>query len=399
MALFLLLIASSVPSTTLALSNSAAVQQHQALLAQSFSSPSGKLTLSPEILIDDPSTPTGLLLQSSAVSSLSEALRTKAKANGAFVSCASLSSLKIFCKEQEDARGNFPGPIPVIYCGKPKDADKTPLPDDDDADADVVDWNEVAAAGAAGILVSTSIVSSIDDVTQDATFAQRCQAAWEAGLPPIPEITVLDTLATTWKEDDMEQLVAKITNSIGEGGGGPTDPAMILLSIQQTTSSTATTNVDNQDDNNNKNKEEEEESEEGEEATLPLPTISRALGRRIPILGSIRTSAGANRLGEETARWKAAGFTGALLRQECLPGWRNKPSIEYVSDFWAACIGDLKSTRSKTFDFRSRNLMEKSMPVEWAKYQKSVLDSGALGEAEDNSEGGFNPNNGDYQGF
>jgi hypothetical protein len=44
--------------------------------------------------------------------------------------------------------------------------------------------------------------------------------------------------------------------------------------------------------------------------------------------------------------------------------------------------------------------MEKSVPLEWAKYQKSVIESGALGEAEDaGPPSGFNPDAGDYKGF
>ncbi|KAG7340761.1 hypothetical protein IV203_024304 [Nitzschia inconspicua] len=351
-----------------------AAQVTRSRLAEAFASPSGKLTLSPEIIIEDPINPTAILLQSSAVSSLSETLRTKAKANSAFVSCTSLSSLKTFCNEQEEARGNFPGPIPVIYCHPKKPSE---LETNDDATVPTVDLKELAETGASGILVSTTNeIASLEDILSDNAWIRQCQEALESGLQPIPEILVTDTIATTWKENDVEALVTKIAEATGQ------DPVTVLLTIQTATSSDG--NANNSDSS---------------VEILPLPTVPRSLGRKIPILGSVRTPAGENRLGEETARWKAAGFTGALLRHECLPGYQNKPSLEYVSDFWAACIGDLKSTRSKSFNFRSRNLMEKSFPLEWAKYQKSVIESGALGEAEDNSEGGFNPNSGDYKGF
>jgi hypothetical protein len=376
-------------STTTDALTSEAAQLTRSRLAEALSSPSGKLTLSPEIVIEDPINPTAILLQSSAVSSLSETLRTKAKANAAFLSCASISSLKTFCNEQEEARGNFPGPIPVIYCQptstttssttKASEEDESTITSTDDTDTTSIDLVELAKAGASGILITTTKdIVSLDELASDNAWIQKCHEAWNAGLQPIPEILVQDDTVATWNQDDMEQLVAKIADATGQ------DPVSILLTTIQ--SAATTTN----DDNNN---------DENQAEPMPLPTIPRALGRRVPIMGSIRTPAGENRLGEEMARLKAAGFTGAVLRQECIPGHQNKPSLEYVSDFWAACIGDLKSTRSKTFNFRSRNLMEKSVPLEWAKYQKSVIESGALGEAEDNSEGGFNPNSGDYKGF
>ena len=103
-------------------------------------------------------------------------------------------------------------------------------------------------------------------------------------------------------------------------------------------------------------------------------------------------------MGDETARLKAAGFTGALLRSDCLPGFRMSMNLEFVGNFWSACIGDLKSLKSKSFNFQSRNWMDKSASLEWAKYQKSVLDSGALGDPEAPPMG-LNSEAGDYVGF
>jgi hypothetical protein len=354
-----------------------AAQLTRSRLAEAFSSPSGKLTLSPEVIIEDPTSPTAILLQSSAVSTLSKTLRTKAKANGAFLSCptaSSISSVRTFCNEQEEARGKFPGPIPVIYCEQ-----QPPLEDEDT----IPDLTEIAQAGVSGILVSIpqQEIAIGKDLGNDVAWIQKCHHALQVGLQPIPEILVQDSVASTWKEDDMEQLVMQISNAIGQ------DPVSVLVTIQ------SDSNGDRKQygDNDNKNDE--------EDCIIPLPIISKTLGRKVPIMGSIRTLAGANRLAAETARWKAAGFTGAVLRQECIPGFQNKPTLEYVSDFWAACIGDLKSTRSKSFKFQSRNYLEKSVPLEWAKYQRNVIDSGALGAAEDNAPPGFNPDAGDYQGF
>ena len=337
-------------------------------LSEALSSPSGKLTLSPELVIPEPANPTAILLQASQVKQLSETLRTKAKANCAFVSSPP-SGIKTFCNEQEEARGNFPGPVPVIYC---------PIVEESSDDDEDLDLAELAEAGASGLLVSVpNIVNSVDDINDDGEWVKMCQQALESGLQPIPEVTVQATSAASWGESDMEALVDKVAGIMSQ------DPVSILVTVQSTNAA-----------------EEEAEENEEEEEPLPLPKISRSLGRRVPLIGSVSMSAGGGRLGEETARFKAAGFSGALLRQECIPGTQNHPSLEYVSDFWAACIGDLKSTRSKSFNFRSRNLMEKSVPIEWAKYQKSVIESGALGEAEDaGPPPGFNPDAGDYQGF
>jgi hypothetical protein len=343
-------------------------------LAEALSSPSGKLTLSAELVIPEPASPTAILLQASQVKQLSETIRTKAKANCAFVSCAPTSltsSIKTICNEQEEARGNFPAPLPVIYCAPQKD-------DGDSDDDSLLDLSALAEAGASGLLVTIpNVLNSVEDITTDEEWVIICQQALENGLQPIPEVIVQDSAAAGWVESDMENLVDKLADAMAQ------DPVSILVTIQSSKADDGT-----------------EEAGGDEDEAVPLPKIARSLGRRVPLIGSIRTSAGGGRLGGEIARLKAAGFTGALLRQECIPGHEKNPSLEYVSDFWAACIGDLKSTRSKTFNFRSRNLMEKSVPLEWAKYQKSVIESGALGEAEDaGPPSGFNPDAGDYKGF
>jgi hypothetical protein len=40
-----------------------------------------------------------------------------------------------------------------------------------------------------------------------------------------------------------------------------------------------------------------------------------------------------------------------------------------------------------------------NVATKWANLQTDVMDSGALGEAEDNAPPGFDPDSGDYQGF
>jgi len=354
-------------------SSSEAAQLTRARLQQAMSSPSGKLTLSPEIFVPEPSNPTAILLQGPAITQLSESVRGKAKANVAFLVADSLGSYRKFCKEQEEARGNFPGPVPVIYCDTKSGSSTTLL--------DMM--SDVAETGVSGVLVSInegSEISSLDDIVgdDDAPWLKACNVALEYGLQPIPEITIKDTTASSWKEQEIETLVQKLSGFLGE------DPVSILISINRPS------NGSDMDDD-----------EEASESTdnLALPTVPKALGKRVPILASVRAGAGGGRLGEETAQVKASGFTGAVLRRECVPGFPANPSIEFSSDFWSACIGDLKSTRSKTFNFRSKNKMEQQLGTKWANLQTDVMDSGALGDMEDSAPPGFEPDSGDYKGF
>ena len=366
---FSLLVA--LPSSIVAFSAETA-QLTRAMLQQAMSSPSGKLTLSPEIMVPDARDPTAILLQGPAVTSLSTSIRTKAKANTAFVTADSLGSYRTFCKEQEEARGNFPGPVPVIYCAK----------DNSDVGAILEDMTDVTETGVSGILVSInegSEISSFDDISgdADAPWMKICNAAKECGMQAIPEINVKDSIATAWKEEEIESLVDLLSGYMGE------DPVSILITI-----------------NSSSNGEESDDDEESEAPeALPLPTVRKALGKRVPILASVRTGAGGGRLGAETARIKESGFTGAVLRRECVPGFPANPSVEFSSDFWSACIGDLKSTRSKTFNFRSKNNMEVSVGTKWANLQNDVMESGALGEMEDSAPPGFDPDTGDYKAF
>lgn len=351
-------------------------------LAQALSSPSGKLTLSPEIVIPEPSNPTAILLQATSVTSLSNKIRTKAKANAAWISATSMTTLKNFCIEQEDAQGSFPGPVPVIYCD-PRgvaSSDEATLGIEKGDATGSIDLEDVAAAGASGVLVPVcagSEIASLQDMgDSESAWVVRCKDVLKHGLQPIPEIEIADTEVSSWKEEDMEAVVQKIADLLGQ------DPVSVLVTVKRNAASDGNDNED-----------------VPETPDVALPPISKTLGKRVPMLGSVRMAAGENRLGEETARMKAAGFKGAVLRRECVPGYRINLSLEYVSNFWSACIGELKSTRSKSFNFQSKNLMEKLVPLEWAKYQKDILESGALGSAEDNAPIGFNPDGGDYKGF
>lgn len=332
-------------------------------LKESLSSNSGKLTLSPELVIPDPTDPTALLLLASELEKMSLELRARAKANSAFVQASSLSSLQTLCNEQETARGNFPGPIPLLYCDT----------------VDNVELSQVAEAGASGVLLTLKgAIDSVDDLSTQLTdeFMDRCTQALDCGLQPIPEIILSNTFLSS-DEQTAQSLIDVLTDKCSFWTEDDL-PAALLLSASLSADSS---------------------SEEEEEGDLSMPFVSKELKKKMPILASIRVVAGSNRIGSAVSELKDAGYTGAALRSECVPGYRMNPDLQAVSSFWNAALSDLKSVKSKSFaGFRSKNLMEKSVPMEWLKYQKSVIDSGALGDASGPPED-LDLNNGDFAGF
>ena len=321
---------------------------HEALL-----SPSGKLTLSPELIVSDSTDPTAILLQNSIIQTISTNLRN-AKANAAFLQ-GSVNAVQTFIAEQETARGNFPGPLPVIYCTE-------------DNVCSGEDLRQLSEAGAAGLLVSMQ-TDNLDFQEDCRQSLELCRQALECGLQPIPEVIVSEETARSWTQDDVMSLAEKLTASL------EMEPASILLTIEASSP---------------------EESDE-EQHQVTLPPVSKQLSKKIPMLGSVSISAGENRIGSEIARFKNAGFSGSLIRADCVPISQQAP-LEKVGRFWASCISDLKSTRSKSFSIRVKNKMEKSAMTNWLNYSKDVVDSGALGDEElDASE--IDTESGDFKGF
>mmetsp|Transcript_19776 Transcript_19776/g.24395 ORF Transcript_19776/g.24395 Transcript_19776/m.24395 type:complete len:367 (+) Transcript_19776:111-1211(+) len=325
-------------------------------LQESLSSLSNKMTISPEIIIPEPTDPTALLLQSTDVTKISLIIRNKAKGNAVFIS-GSMNSIKAFCAEQETARGNFPGPLPVIYCESSHS--ETP-------NVDLVDLSVTGVSGLLYPVLKGEELSSVEDVRQDGNFKTIFQSAIENGIQLIPDIVI--NPEANWNEKETDKLVDIIEEICGS------DPAAIVLTVGAT------------------NEEEETKTE------IQLPKVSKSIGKRLPILGSIRTVAGGGRMGSAVSTCKEAGFKGVLLRSDCLPGFRMNPDLEFVGGFWGAAIGDLKSTKSKNFNFRSKVALDRDIPMEWFNYQKNVMESGALG----GGDSGTNPmdtDNGDYSGF
>lgn len=353
-------------------------------LKEALYSPSGKLTLSPEIVVPEPDDPTALLLQASYVTKLSTDLRTKAKANAAFVS-GTLESVRQITKEQEDARGSFPGPLPVIYC--PPSSFLTSNDDDEDNV-----FEEIADAGSCAILYGAGrgrTIESVADLQQamkggdDNDDWMNKALAW--GLQPIPEVTL--SMDTAWTEQDVMDIVDVLREQCGGSSSSETAgaPVCVVLSMDAP--------------------EEEEEGEQDEVASSPtwwenVPTLSSSFVRDTPVLGSVRT-ASPEGLQAYNDRFRGKGFAGALLRADCVPGFRLNPDLEFVAKFWSAVVANLKSTRSKTFEgFRTKKTLEKDVPMEWMKYQQDVMASGALGESSTKSDlDDMDLDKGDHYGF
>ncbi len=331
-----------------------AANRAKARLQESLSSPAKKMTISPEIIIPEPSDPTALLLQSTEVTKMSNTLRSKAKANAAFVS-GSINSVKAFCAEQETARGNFPSPLPIIYCPSSYSGETKP------------DMTELCEAGVSGILYTLldgDAISSPDEIKNDNDIVMSFQSAIESGVQLIPEVVLNSEVK--WEEDMTKSLVDTISEQCGS------EPAAILLTPHQN----------------------EGEENEGEKI-CGFPKIPKNLP---PVLGSVRALAGGGRIGLAVSSCKESGLNGVVLRCDCLPGYRMNPDLEFVGGFWGAAIGDLKSTKSKNFNFRSKVALERDIPMEWFNYQKNVMESGALGGG-DAGENPLDTENGDFKGF
>lgn len=321
-------------------------------LQEALSSPSGKLTLSPEIIIPDPTEPTAILLQTSAIQALSETIRT-CKANAAFID-GSTTAVNTFLTEQEKARGSFPGPVPVVYCS---------------GDCTDEELEQLSQAGAAGLSV-TMTLDSLGD------YVEICKRALDNGLQPIPEVIISQETAESWTEEDVTSLVETLTSTFDM------EPVSVLLTVEPSSSPSSESSND------------EDEDEDDDQQQVALPPVSKELSKKLPILGSVNVP---GEIAAETARFKEAGYTGSVLRASCLPTFRT-PDLEPVARFWGACISDLKSTRSKSFSFRAKNKMEKSVMNEWAKYSQDVVESGAIGDLGADA-GEVDSEAGEYKGF
>ncbi|KAL7576703.1 hypothetical protein ACA910_005628 [Epithemia clementina (nom. ined.)] len=410
-------------------------QQRANRLAQALSSPSGKMTYSPELALGEkPLDWTAIALEANAVQGLSKTLRD-AKAN-AIVLQGSLTALQTCALEQETVLGRFPGPVPIIYCWT---TTTTTTNDDDDDETPLQDQLlEISNAGADGLLVSvevddawtttSTLLSTSTSMSTTAPWVQVCQSALDCGLQPIPELLVPTSMtgSNNHKAASVSQWVDQVCTLLGF------DPVALLLTIRNNHH-----HHNNNDDSNDAEPPEEEgsihppdlsvatlpyycpqqDSNSDNDVTSTTTTTTTSQRKRIktrmPLLASIQRPTGEGRLQAESTRLKdEAGYlAGAVLRRQCLPPGLQLSStsnnnhqkqyatiLELWGPFWASCLNDLKSTRSKSFSFRAKNQMEKSVATQWGNYQKSILESGALGDPKE-SHSVVDEAAGDYKGF
>lgn len=357
---------------SLSITESSKAQTARSRLSEAFRSPSKKLTYHPEIVLPEPSDPTALLLRASEVTKLSSTLRIKAKANAVFVE-GTVDALTPMGKEQEDARGNFPGPVPIIYslAGGGEDGSLS---------ATLEQLQSVD--GVEGVMVpffDGKEINSVDSYLEENTdgLSDKCGAIWEAGLQPIPEITL--SPSTEWSEDD----VIKLVDAIKDTCGGIDPVSVVFTNAEKEMSSEGN----------------EEEGEEDDEASVPDITIPASIAKRLTFIGSVRAKAGEGRMNIAASKLSGCNFNGAFLRADCVPGYRLNPDLEVVGGFWSAAMGDIKSLKSKNFSFRSKVKLAKDVPMEWYNYQKDIMDSGALGGSSHSGVGDLDPDSGDYKGF
>ncbi|KAL9183630.1 hypothetical protein ACHAXT_004486 [Thalassiosira profunda] len=358
------------PAAALSVTESSRAATARSRLSEAFRSPSKKLTLHPELVLPEPSDPTALLLRASEVTKLSATLRTKAKANAVFVE-GTIDALIPMGNEQEGARGNFPGPVPIVYS----------LVDEESLISSLEQLPGVD--GVEGVMVpffGGKEVDSADGFVEEAknnpSLANDCGAIWEAGLQPIPEIVLAPD--AEWPEEDVVRLVDAVKDACGG-----LDPVSIVFTNGEAAESEDAS---------------EEEEAADEEPSTPNIAIPASVSKRLAFIGSIRTTAGGGRMNTATSSLSSCNFNGAFLRADCVPGYRLNPDLNVVGGFWSAAIGDLKSLKSKSFSFRSKVKLEKDVPMEWYNYQKDVMESGSLG-GPGGGGGDLNPDNGDYQGF
>jgi len=296
-------------------------------------------------------------------------MRTKAKANGLFVE-GTVDALAPLGKEQESARGNFPGPVPIIYSWTNSGNDD----ENNDMKSRLERLSKVD--GVDGILIPFCVSKGIgsfegyqESVNGNPNLTELCGEIWAAGMQPIPELVV--TTGSEWSEDEVVRLV----DAVKETCGG-VDPVSIVFTNEET----------------------DRQKEEADDAqSVPEITIPESLSERLAFIGSIRTTAGDGRMNYAISQLSSCNFSGAFLRADCVPGYRLNPDLNVVGGFWSAALSDLKSLKSKNFSFRSKVKLEKDVPMEWYNYQKDVMDSGALGLSGGPS--GLNTAAGDYKGF
>ena len=353
------LTARSIRSNDVIRSSTALKGTQKSVIQDALRSITGKLSYAPEIVLPDPIDPTAMLLLTSNIQKMSAMLRSEAKASVLWIGSNSENNLATLVSEQEESRGSFPGPIPVIYCGG-------------STSSNLLSVDAIKKAGAIGVVLSIgkdddneNVIQSLEDVSNVISKSSELYHAYvSADLEVIPEVSLCSSFA---KNCDMEALVDAVVSNLCGGE----DPTALLISVVREGNVIL----------EGKPSTEDAEIYEIDESEFPLPTVPKQLTKRVPIVCSVKCAATV--VSQCAALVKKAGFNGAVLHADCIPGGsRINPDLDFVGRFWAYIVGDLKSLRSKSFGFRAKMdklKMTRDVPAEWAKLHQDVAESGALG--------------------
>lgn len=249
--------------------------------------------------------------------------------------------LACVAEEQSGAKGDFPGPVAVVYVqpvGEPLEA---------------FDAGAVAEAGASAVLLSAPVSIPCADAELDAALEAlkpAVRAAGASGLEVVIELPV--SASAEWDVAAVEAALAKVEAA--------TSCASILLALRA-----------------------------GAVPPLPDSFSGRVVaGLRLPW----------SQIDEACDRLRAAGYCGALLRSECMP--MAASTVTDWGQFWAGVIAEAKSNKSKTVTMmvgRQKKVDAMRAYVEKVKASGQFDELGegsSLGAAE-----GLNSARGDYVGF
>ena len=408
----------------------------------------GKLTYGVEVCVRPVLDPTAILLRSTTVATLGSRLKD-ARANAVLFGRDDrdddrdddddddhLDLLRTLCQQLSEGFV----PVPVLYRWKgPFEGTKEGGATTSRSVTMKDRMTTVADAGASGVLFpwrprggngrETKLVSSIDEIVRTADdddygwIRTFCEVALDSGLQPVPEITlnplfVGSSKSSSWSADDCETIADAVSKSCGAF-----DPVALVLTVGDVgildgapaSSSSSSSSLS--------------------AATADPPKITTTtswMERGTSILGSVRRRTTIEDIREAASELKSedggkrGGYSGALLRYDCIPTSTTTTTpmtmmtdittttttnhkddgLARVGTFWSDVLRDLKSAKSKTFAFRSKNNMDTDLPTAWSKLRKSVAESGALGYPEETTSGGgstdtssFDASGGDYKGF
>lgn len=257
------------------------------------------------------------------------------------VSCIAVrgrgSLIEHICNEQAEARGMFPGPVPVMYIPAPGETVQEGIAD-------------LAKAGVSGVMISQTIGAEGVPLDQAvAALAAEAAAVHSADLQAIVEI-IVDAAAG---EDDS--LVPKVLGDIQSKVRA--DGVVVSASAGP---------------------------------LMPPPTSMEVE----MVVGGVR--APWNTIRSACDEMHAMGYSGALLRSECMPLAARR--IEDWGDFWKNIVMNVRSAKSKTLTIMVGQQQEKDAMQAYVEKVKSSGQFDNLGKGE-SLGGDFDSSRGDFVGF